>query len=45
MNYSELTAKDLEVLREQITEYYETYYAELRSQLTVHDPATFQSVP
>ena len=34
MNYSELTAQNLEGLREQITEYYETYYAELRSQLT-----------
>src|SRR5918997_2065944 len=45
VNYSELTAKDLEVLREQITEYYETYYAELRSRLSGHDPATFQSVP
>lgn len=31
MNYTELTAKDLEDLREQIIEYYETYYAELRS--------------
>jgi hypothetical protein len=45
VNYSELTAENLEELREQITEYYETYYAELRSQLTGHDPATFQSVP
>jgi hypothetical protein len=45
VNYSELTAQDLERLREQITEYYETYYAELRSQLTGHDPATFQFVP
>jgi len=45
MNYSELTAQNLEELREQITEYYETYYAELRSRLTSHDPATFQSVP
>ena len=45
MNYSELTTQNLEELREQITEYYETYYAELRSQLTGHDPATFQSVP
>jgi hypothetical protein len=45
MNYSDLSAQDLEELREQITEYYETYYAELRSQLTSHDSATFQSVP
>ena len=37
--------QNLEELREQITEYYETYYAELRSQITGHDPATFQSVP
>ena len=40
-----MTAQNLEELREQITEYYETYYAELRSQLTGQDPATFQSVP
>ena len=45
MNYSDLSAQNLEELREQITEYYETYYAELRSQLTSHDSATFQSVP
>ena len=45
MNYSELSAENLEELREQITEYYETYYAELRSQITGQDPATFQSVP
>jgi hypothetical protein len=45
MNYSDLSAQDLEELREQITEYYETYYAEVRSQLTGHDPAAFQSVP
>lgn len=45
MNYSDLSAQNLEVLREQITEYYETYYAELRSQLTSHESATFQSVP
>ena len=45
VNYSELSAQNLEELREQITEYYETYYAEQRSQLTSQDPATFQSVP
>lgn len=45
MHYSDLTAQNLEELREQITEYYETYYAELRSQLTGHNPATLQSVP
>ena len=45
MNYSDLSTQNLEGLREQITEYYETYYAELRSQLTSQDPATFQSVP
>ena len=45
MNYSDLNAQNLEELREQITEYYETYYAELRSRLTSHDAATFQSVP
>ena len=45
MNYSALSAQNLEELREQITEYYETYYAELRSQLTSHESATIQSVP
>jgi hypothetical protein len=45
VNYSDLSTQNLEGLREQITEYYETYYAELRSQLTSQDPATFQSVP
>jgi hypothetical protein len=45
VHYSDLTAQNLEELREQITEYYETYYAELRSQLTGHNPATLQSVP
>ena len=45
MNYSDLSAQNLEELREQITEYYETYYAELRSQLTNYDTVTFQSVP
>jgi hypothetical protein len=45
MNYNDLSAQDLEELREQITEYYETYYSELRSQLAGHDTATFQSVP
>lgn len=45
MNYSDLSAKNLQELKEQITEYYETYYAELRSQLTSHDSTTFQSVP
>jgi hypothetical protein len=30
----ELSFQDLEELREQITEYYETYYAELRDRLT-----------
>lgn len=45
MNYSDLSAQDLEELKDQITEYYETYYAELRSQLTGHDTSTFRSVP
>lgn len=45
MNYSDLSTQNLEELRDQITEYYETYYAELRSRLTSHDAATFQSVP
>ena len=32
----ELSFQDLEQLREQITEYYETYYAELRTRLSDH---------
>jgi hypothetical protein len=34
----ELSFQDLEQLREQITEYYETYYAELRTRLSDHTP-------
>ena len=39
----ELSFQDLELLREQITEYYETYYAELRTRLNDH--ASPLSVP
>jgi hypothetical protein len=39
----ELSFEDLEQLREQITEYYETYYAELRTRLS--DYASPLSVP
>jgi hypothetical protein len=39
----ELSFQDLERLREQITEYYETYYAELRTRLSDH--ASPLSVP
>jgi hypothetical protein len=41
----ELSFQDLEQLREQITEYYETYYAELRSRLSDHSLALSASVP
>jgi hypothetical protein len=40
-----LSFQDLEELREQITEYYETYYAELRSRLSDHGSALAASVP
>ena len=36
MGLEELSFEDLEQLREQITEYYETYYAELRTRLSDH---------
>jgi hypothetical protein len=36
MRLEQLSFQDLEELREQITEYYETYYAELRSRLSDH---------
>ncbi len=36
MRLQELSFQDLEQLREQITEYYETYYAELRTRLSDH---------
>jgi hypothetical protein len=41
----ELSFQDLERLREQITEYYETYYAELRSRLSDHTSPLSVSVP
>lgn len=41
----QLSFQDLEELREQITEYYETYYAELRSLLSDHSLALSASVP
>ena len=36
MGLEELSFEDLEQLREQITEYYETYYAELRTRVSDH---------
>ncbi|QYJ17138.1 hypothetical protein Rxycam_02977 [Rubrobacter xylanophilus DSM 9941] len=39
MRFGELSGKDLEVLRQEITEYYQTYYAELRSRLQDHELA------
>jgi hypothetical protein len=41
----ELSFQDLEQLREQITEYYETYYAELRTRLADHSSPLSYSVP
>jgi hypothetical protein len=41
----ELSFQDLEQLREQITEYYETYYAELRTRLSDHSSPLPYSVP
>lgn len=41
----QLSFQELEELREQITEYYETYYAELRSRLSDHSLALSASVP
>jgi hypothetical protein len=41
----QLSFQDLEELREQITEYYETYYAELRSRLSDHSVGLAASVP
>jgi glutamate mutase epsilon subunit len=41
----QLSFQDLEELREQITEYYETYYAELRGRLSDHSVGLAASVP
>jgi hypothetical protein len=41
----ELSFQDLERLREQITEYYETYYAELRTRLSDYSSPLPYSVP
>jgi hypothetical protein len=41
----ELSFQDLERLREQITEYYETYYAELRTRLSDYSSPLPHSVP
>jgi hypothetical protein len=40
-----LSFQDLEQLREQITEYYETYYAELRTRLSDHTSPLSLSAP
>lgn len=39
VRFEELSDRDLEALRQEITEYYQTYYAELRSRLADHDLA------
>ena len=45
MRLQELSFQDLEQLREQITEYYETYYAELRTRLSDHTSPLSLSAP
>ena len=45
MRLEELSFQDLERLREQITEYYETYYAELRTRLSDYSSPLPHSVP
>jgi hypothetical protein len=45
MRSEELSFQDLERLREQITEYYETYYAELRTRLSDHSTPLSYSAP
>ena len=45
MRLEELSFQDLERLREQITEYYETYYAELRTRLSDYSSLLPYSVP
>lgn len=45
MKNEEPPVQSLEELREQISEYYETYYAELRSRLTELAPIPLQAVP
>lgn len=45
MRYEEMTGQDLENLRQQITQYYETYYAELRSSFNDHELISFGTVP
>ncbi|ABG03889.1 hypothetical protein Rxyl_0922 [Rubrobacter xylanophilus DSM 9941] len=39
MRFEELSGRDLEALRQEITEYYQTYFAELRSRLADHELA------
>lgn len=45
MRYEDLGLQELEELREQITEYYETYYSELRSRISDHSLGLSASVP
>src|SRR5215212_8109787 len=45
MGLEELSFEDLEQLREQITEYYETYYAELRTRISDHSSPLSYSLP
>lgn len=45
MDHEEFTVRDLEGLKDRITDYYQTYYAELRSQLSGWNRAALGSVP
>ena len=45
MRLEQLIFEDLEQLRAQITEYYETYYTELRTRLSDHSSPLSYSVP
>ena len=45
MRLEQLSFQDLEELKEQITEYYETYYAELRDRISDHTLGLSISVP
>jgi hypothetical protein len=43
--HEEPIGQDLEKLKDEITQYYQTYYAELRSHPANNDPAIFGSIP
>lgn len=45
VRHDELSHQDLDRLKNEITEYYETYYAELRSRIYDHNSGLLGSVP